>query len=53
MAKTHQVLTSPAPGTQVKPIHEYNEEQTAQIDELREVRHLILTASTKLIDQLM
>lgn len=43
MAKTHQVLTSPVPGTQVKPIHEYTDAQNANIQALRDVSHLFPT----------
>lgn len=37
MSKTHFVHTSPAPGTQINPIHVYTDEQAAQIKALREV----------------
>lgn len=42
MLKTSQVLTSPLPGTTVAPIHNYSEEQQAQIKALREVRGILL-----------
>lgn len=35
--RTTKVLTKPAPGTVVSPIHEYTEEQHAQIKGLKEV----------------
>ena len=37
MAGTACVLTSPAPGTVVRPIHVYSDEQSAQIEVLRQV----------------
>lgn len=37
MTKTTQVLTQPAPGTVVKPIHVYDEEQKEKLEALREV----------------
>ena len=38
MTKTTQVLTHPAPGTVVKPVHEYDEGQKEKLQTLREVR---------------
>jgi hypothetical protein len=35
---THKVLTSPAPGTVIAPIHQYSEQQAAQIKGLRQAR---------------
>lgn len=35
--RTTKVLTKPAPGTVVSPIHEYSEEQQAQIKDLKQV----------------
>jgi hypothetical protein len=35
---TTKVLTSPAPGTVVKPVYEYDDEQKEKIQGLREVR---------------
>ena len=37
MAKTHQVLTAPAPGT-VVPVREYDDDQKAKLHALQEVR---------------
>ena len=37
MTKTTQVLTQPAPGTVVKPVHVYDEEQKEKLEALREV----------------
>lgn len=34
---THEVLTTPAAGTQVAPIHNYSDEQEVQLQALREV----------------
>ncbi|KAH7886336.1 CRAL-TRIO domain-containing protein [Phlebopus sp. FC_14] len=46
MVKTTAVLTEPDPGTEVKPIYKYTEEQTAQIEALRQYAHsLVLPAS--------
>ncbi|KAI0042536.1 CRAL/TRIO domain-containing protein [Auriscalpium vulgare] len=36
MAKTTKVLTTPAPGTVVAPVHVYDDEQTAKLQELRD-----------------
>ncbi|KAI0275354.1 CRAL-TRIO domain-containing protein [Gloeopeniophorella convolvens] len=36
MTKTTDVLTTPAPGTVVKPVHEYDDEQRAKLQTLRE-----------------
>lgn len=36
MAKTHEVLTKPAPGTVVAPVHTYDEEQKAKMRALLE-----------------
>ena len=38
--KTNKILFEPAPGTVVKPIWKYDEEQTAKIEALREVSFL-------------
>ena len=38
MAKTHEVLVKPAPGTQVAPVHSYDDEQKAKLLALKEVR---------------
>ena len=40
MPKTHQILTSPAPGTQIRPVHQYDEEQKGKMQALSEVRIL-------------
>lgn len=37
MTKTTKLLTRPAPGTIVKPVHEYDEEQKEKLQALREV----------------
>jgi hypothetical protein len=37
MTKTTQVLTQPAPGTVVKPVHVYDEEQKEKLEALRDV----------------
>ena len=40
---TTKFITSPAPGTTVSPIHNYTEEQQAQLGALREVvQHFLL-----------
>ncbi|EPQ60082.1 CRAL/TRIO domain-containing protein [Gloeophyllum trabeum ATCC 11539] len=41
MAPTHKILTTPAPGTEIKP-WKYTEEQQAQITALREYAHTLL-----------
>ncbi|KAF7978011.1 hypothetical protein HWV62_1873 [Athelia sp. TMB] len=46
MPKTTTVITSPSPGTKVKPIWEYNDEQKAQIEALREHAHTLLLPDT-------
>ncbi|KII94958.1 hypothetical protein PLICRDRAFT_33786 [Plicaturopsis crispa FD-325 SS-3] len=46
MVQTSEVLTYPAPGTKVGPIHEYTEEQTAQIKALREYADTLLLPET-------
>ena len=38
MPTTTAVLTVPEPGTVIRPIYTYSEEQTAQIEELQKVR---------------
>lgn len=38
MVKTQDNITSPLPGTKVKPVHNYDDEQTAMLTALREVR---------------
>ena len=38
MPKTHQVLTAPAPGTVVAPVHTYDDSQNAKLKALLEVR---------------
>lgn len=40
MSETHEVLTSPAPGTVIAPIHQYSEQQAAEIKALRQVRQI-------------
>ncbi|KAF4573525.1 CRAL-TRIO lipid binding domain superfamily protein [Pleurotus pulmonarius] len=40
--RTTKVLTTPAPGTVVSPIHEYTEEQQAQIKDLKEYADSLL-----------
>lgn len=40
MPPTTAVLTAPEPGTVIRPIHTYSEEQAAQIEALREVGNL-------------
>ncbi|KIM69956.1 hypothetical protein SCLCIDRAFT_1207210 [Scleroderma citrinum Foug A] len=42
MAGTACVLTSPAPGTVVRPIHVYSDEQSAQIEVLRQYVHTLV-----------
>lgn len=37
-AKTHDLITAPAPGTVIAPLFTYSEEQQEQISALREVR---------------
>lgn len=46
MAKTHQVLTFPAPGTKVKPVFIYDDEQRAKLNALKEVRLFSLLKGT-------
>ncbi|KAF7974884.1 hypothetical protein HWV62_11021 [Athelia sp. TMB] len=46
MPKTTTVITSPSPGTKVKPLWEYNDEQKAQIEALREHAHTLLLPDT-------
>lgn len=36
MPKTHQVLTTPAPGTVINPVHTYTDDQKAKMQALRE-----------------
>jgi len=51
MPKTSQVLTSPLAGIVVAPIHDYTEQQEAQIKDLREVRSVWLgVTQTALMD---
>ena len=38
MAKTHDVLTSPAAGTQIHPVFHHDEAQKAKLQALSEVR---------------
>lgn len=38
MDPSHRVLTSPAPDVKIAPVHDYTEQQQAQIESLREVR---------------
>ncbi|KAF9446275.1 CRAL/TRIO domain-containing protein [Macrolepiota fuliginosa MF-IS2] len=45
-ARTHQVLTRPDPDTVIGPIHEYTDEQLAQIDALREYAFSLLLPPT-------
>lgn len=42
MSSTHKVLTTPALGTKVAPVHIYSAEQTAQLSELREYADTLL-----------
>lgn len=49
MAKTSQLLTSPLAGTLVAPIHDYSEEQQAQIKALREVRGIRLNVTRMIL----
>lgn len=37
MPKTHQVFTTPAPGTVINPVHTYTDDQKAKMQALREV----------------
>lgn len=37
MTKTTKLLTSPAPGTEVKPVYVYDDAQKEKLDALREV----------------
>ncbi|KZP10091.1 CRAL/TRIO domain-containing protein [Athelia psychrophila] len=46
MSKTTKVLTTPSLGTKVKPIHQYDDEQTAQIEALREYANTLLLPDT-------
>ena len=50
MAKSHKVLTSPASGTKISPVHLYSTEQTSQIEALQEVGQFNLSScySTRL-----
>ncbi|KAH7924464.1 CRAL/TRIO domain-containing protein [Leucogyrophana mollusca] len=48
MGKTNDVLTSPEPGTQIKPVYEYTDEQKAQISALREVCPCVLSYAESL-----
>ncbi|KAH9947093.1 CRAL-TRIO domain-containing protein [Amylocystis lapponica] len=42
MAKTHAVLTAPAPGTQIGPVRTYTDEQKQMMAELREYADTLL-----------
>lgn len=42
MAKTHEVLTKPAAGTQIHPVFDYNEEQKEAMRALSEFAHSLL-----------
>ncbi|KAF9488216.1 CRAL/TRIO domain-containing protein [Pleurotus eryngii] len=44
--RTTRVLTKPAPGTVVSPIHEYTEEQQAQIKDLKDYADSLLLPSS-------
>ncbi|KAJ7488881.1 CRAL/TRIO domain-containing protein [Mycena latifolia] len=46
MKNTHLVLTTPAPGTKVAPIHHYSQDQLAQIDALRQYANTLLLPET-------
>ncbi|KAF8844208.1 CRAL TRIO domain-containing protein [Paxillus ammoniavirescens] len=46
MAKTTTLLTAPEPGTEIKPISKYSEEQTTQIEALRQYAHSLLLPSS-------
>lgn len=37
MAKTHEVLVKPAPGTKIAPVYNYDDEQKAKLASLKEV----------------
>ena len=54
MAKTHHVLTRPAPGTVIAPVHTYDDEQKVKMQALREVSgHMARQERRReLIDQL-
>lgn len=38
MPTTHKILTSPAPGTVIHPVHIYDDEQKGKMKALSEVR---------------
>ena len=40
MSSTHTILTTPAPGTSIKPVYEYTQEQKDQIVALRQASSL-------------
>ncbi|KAI0082133.1 CRAL/TRIO domain-containing protein [Panus rudis PR-1116 ss-1] len=42
MAKTHRILTQPAPGTQVAPVRNYSDEEKQKIKALGEYAHSII-----------
>ncbi|KAF7794856.1 hypothetical protein EIP86_005998 [Pleurotus ostreatoroseus] len=42
MPKTHQILTAPAPGTQIRPVHQYDEEQKGKMKALSEYAHTLV-----------
>ncbi|GLB43643.1 putative divergent CRAL/TRIO domain containing protein [Lyophyllum shimeji] len=44
--KTHEVLTSPVPGTKIAPVHEYTDEQKAKMKALREYADTLLLPPT-------
>ncbi|KAJ6600973.1 CRAL-TRIO domain-containing protein [Mycena vulgaris] len=46
MKNTHLVLTTPAPGTKVAPIHQYSPDQRTQIDALRQYTNTLLLPET-------
>ncbi|THH01228.1 hypothetical protein EW026_g1463 [Hermanssonia centrifuga] len=42
MAKTHEVLVLPASGTEIAPVHQYNEDQKAKMKALLEHAHTLV-----------
>ncbi|KAF9236849.1 CRAL-TRIO domain-containing protein [Melanogaster broomeanus] len=46
MAKTGTVLTAPETGTEIRPIHQYSEEQIGQIQILQQYAHSLLLPSS-------
>ena len=49
MPKTHEILTSPATDTQIRPVHQYDEEQKGKMKALSEV-HILDCLATELLE---